>query len=210
MVEDEVLVMENMRKSTIKLYEIKPLLQDMARNKAKIDKFKFAYNKVEFEVVVLVERQPFELMFGVVGYNFSFILKLKKGYEIENLSDEVFYRLKDILKLKPSKEGFNSYKFLRYFAQKIPQKYSDKKIQPHEIAKYKKTIIPESEKIYFKGWKLYNNSNKHAKNFEKTRILLGDDAYIFCKNNDVSSCWTDNPQKRIDYYTPQKYYNKQS
>lgn len=73
----------------IKLYEIKPLLQDMARNKVKMDKFRFAYNQVQFEVIVLIEEAAFELLFGVLGHNLSFVLKLYKGYELENLPDNI-------------------------------------------------------------------------------------------------------------------------
>lgn len=189
----------------MKLYEIKPLLQDMAHNKVKIDKFKFLYNQVEFEVIVLIEREPFELLFGVIGHNYSFVLKLLKGYELENLPDEVFFKLCDILKLKPSKEGLTSFKFLRYVAERIPNHYSGRRPQPHEVAKYKKKDIPEAEKIYFCGWQFYTSENRHARNFEKTREWLGEEAYLFCKEHDISSCWTDKIGKRKNYYTPQDY-----
>ena len=36
----------------MKLYQIRPLLQDMGRNKAKQDKFSFMYNGVTFDVIV--------------------------------------------------------------------------------------------------------------------------------------------------------------
>ena len=46
----------------MKLYQIRPLLQDMGRNKAKLDKFSFSYANLRFEVIVLLEREPFELL----------------------------------------------------------------------------------------------------------------------------------------------------
>lgn len=190
----------------MRLYEIKPLLQDMARNNSKIDKFRFTYNDVVFEVIVLVERSPFELLFGVVGYNYSFSLTLKPGYELQELPDDVFFKLCDILNLKPSKEGLTSYKFLRYVAERIPTHYSGKKVQPHEIAIYKKRDVAEEDKIYFCGWRFYTNSeHKNARNFEKTKKWLGDEAYEFCKQNNISSCWTDIELKRKDYSSPQNY-----
>lgn len=192
----------------MKLYEIKPLLQDMGRNGAKIDKFIFKYNEVEFEVIVLIERSPFELLFGVIGYNYSFSLTLKAGYELQALPDKVFFRLCDILKLKPSKEGLTSTKFLEYVAKKIPPCYSGKKVQPHEVAIYKKRDVAEEDKIYFCGWKFYSDSEREAKNFDKTKKWLGDDAYEFCKKNNISSCWTDKDIKRKDFYSPQEYVSK--
>lgn len=94
------------------------MLQDMGRHGAKIDKFRFEYNKVVFEVIVLIERSPFELLFGVLGHNFSFSLTLKAGYELQGLPDNVFFRLCDILNLKAGKEGLTSSKFLQYVAKK--------------------------------------------------------------------------------------------
>lgn len=192
----------------MKLYEIKPLLQDMGRNNAQIDKFKFMYNKVEFEVIVLIERLPFELLFGVIGYNYSFSLTLRAGYELQELPDDVFYKLCDILNLKPGSESFTSYKFLKYVAQRIPTQYSKVKVQPHEIAKYKQRNVDEANKIYFCGWKFYESSERNAKNFDKTKKWLGDEAYEFCKRNNISSCWTDIDLKRKDYYSPQTYLKK--
>ena len=60
----------------MKLYQIRPLLQDMGRNKAKQDKFSFKYNGVTFDVIVFLEYTPFELLFGIVDHIFSFVLKL--------------------------------------------------------------------------------------------------------------------------------------
>lgn len=52
------------------------------------------------------------------------------------------------------------------------------------------------------------DSDRDARNFDKTRKWLGDDAYNFCKKNNISSCWTDKDIKRKDYYTPQEYLSK--
>ena len=180
----------------------------MGRNNAKIDKFRFTYNKVEFEVIVLIERSPFELLFGVIGYNYSFSLTLRAGYELQELPDEVFYKLCDILNLKPGRESLTSYKFLKYVAKRIPTRYSKTKIQPHEIAKYKQRNIDDAHKIYFCGSKFYEGSERHAKDLKKKKKWLGDEAYEFCKRNNISSCWTHIDLKRKDYYSPQEYLSQ--
>lgn len=187
----------------MKLPEIGPLLSDMGKNNAKMDKFKFTYNKVEFEVIIFIDRNPFELLFGILDENFSFILELKKGYQLSSLSDQDFYKLCDILDLKPGRETFTSFKFLKYFAGCLPIQYSQNNIQPHEIAWYKAKYVPEPEKIYFCGWRTYKpDSPQSAKNFEKTREFLGEKVYQFCKKNNISSRWTDESKKRINYYPP--------
>lgn len=182
--------------------EIGPLLSDMGKQGIKQEKIHFNYNNVRFEVIILLDQRPFELLFGLVGHNYSFILKMEDGYVLEKISDKVFYKLCDILKLKPAKGIFTSFEFLRYFASKIPVKCSRKKIEPHEIAIYKKNNIPDSEKIYFFGWGLHTRDGRDARNFDKTKELLGVATYEFCKLHNISSCWTPNITKRKDYFPP--------
>lgn len=187
----------------MKLIEIKPLLSDMGKNQVTIDQFTFMFNKVEFEVLVFTDRVPFQLLFGVLDKNFSFILELKAGYQLSSLSDQEFYMLCRILNLKPGKGSFTSSEFLRFFASQIPTHFSGKRVQPHEMAKYKAKDVPESEKIYFCGWKTYGPDSLHsAKNFEKTKEFLGESVYHFCKENNISSRWTAEPGKRKDYSSP--------
>lgn len=186
------------------LTNIKPLFYDMLYHNVTQDKFSFTYNKVVFDVVFLIERKPFELLFGIIDYNFSFTLNLYPGFQLQYIPDDVFWELRKILNLYPGKEGLTSFKFLKYFSERIPKKYSGKIIQPHQIAVYKKDI-PDSEKIYFKGWRTHISDGRTAQNFDKTRALLGDKAYDFCKENNISSCWSDKPNDRINYYPPENY-----
>lgn len=190
------------------LYEIKPLLQDMGRNKAKQDKFSFRYANLQFQVIVLIEREPFELLFGVVDHNFSFTLCLRRGFNLDDMPDDVYFYLRKLLKLQKCDEGLTSYKLMQYFASKIPKKYSGKKVEPHEIAVYKQQNVPESEKIYFKGWRSHETDGRHVQNLEKTRQWLGNDAYEYCKKYNISSCWSDRLSERKQYYSPDKHREK--
>lgn len=188
------------------LREIEPLLKDMGRNKVKQEKFSFSYGQTKFDVILLIERQPFELIFGIIDANFSFTLKLHPGYVLDNMEDLIFYKLCDILNLRPSRESLTSFKFLKYFASKIPKTYSGRKVQPDEIAVYIRPQIPDSLKIYFKGWQMHETDGKMARNLEKTRKLLGDEAYTFCKKYNISSCWSDKLSDKRTYFPPDEYY----
>ncbi len=117
-----------------------------------------------------------------------------QGFKLEPVPDEVFYKLCEILKLKPGKGTFTSWEFLKYFATKIPQHYSGKAISPHDIALYKRDKIEEKDKIYFKGWRRHDTDGKHARNLEKTKELLGDEAYAICCKYNISSCWSDHKE----------------
>lgn len=94
------------------------------------------------------------------------------------------------------------------FASKIPTKSTGRKIQPHEIAIYKRSQISDSTSIYFKGWRHHETDGCVVRNLEKTKKLLGDEAYRFCKEHNISSCWGKNPSDRINYYPPNEYQKK--
>lgn len=89
-------------------------------------------------------------------------------------------------------------------ATRIPTKYSRTNIEPHEIIPFKVKDIPEADKKYFCGWKMYKEDSPYnAKNFEKTRKILGESVYLFCKEHNISSCWTNEMKKRKDYNPPE-------
>lgn len=188
----------------MKLYEIKPLVNDMRKNNVLQDRFSFVYSKKRFDVVILLDREPYELLFGIIDENYFFTLKLFKGFELETLSDKVFYELCNILNLKPSKEEFNSFKFLKYFASRIPLKFSGNRIQPEDIAVFKSDKIDEKEKKYFKGWLTHVTDGRNARNLQKTKELLGDEAYKYCKEHNISSKWSDKLTDKQPYYPPNK------
>ena len=192
----------------MKLYQIYPLLQVMRRNKVKQDKFSFRYANLQFQVIFLIEREPYELLFGVVDHNFSFTLCLRKGFELDDMPDDVYFYLRRLMKLQKCDEVLTSYKLMQYFAARIPKQYSGKKVEPHEIAVYKQRNVPESEKIYFKGWRSHETDGRHVQNLEKTRQWLGDEAYEYCKKYNISSCWSEHPSERKQYYAPDKHREK--
>lgn len=184
------------------LSEIKNLLKSMKENDIQQEQIKFSYNSVKFDVIFLIDRIPYELLFGIVDHNYSFILKMYKGYQLENIPEKVFRDLCKILNLKAGKEGLTSFKFLKNFASKIPEKTSLKKIQPHVLAQYLKSEIEESKKIYFCGWRPHFKDKKRVRNLEKTRKLLGEKIYQYCDKNNISSCWTAEEGKRKDFFSP--------
>lgn len=150
----------------------------------------------------LINRKPFELMFGCVGHGkCNFILTMEKGYMLSPISDEVFETLCRVLHLSYRGDRFTSYKFLQHVASKVPQKYSGHKIQPHEVAQVRNDI-PDKEKIYFVRWYPHIRDNKNAKNIEKTRKLCGEKAADFCERNNISSCWSAEIADAHDYYDP--------
>lgn len=186
--------------------KIRPLYDDMKRIGKFQEKFEFPIHGsndiiVYFEVIFLIDRAPFELLIGARGYTLAFILQVKSGFRTE-LSDEIYYQICEILNLNYSKNHFSSAKFLDTLDCAAPTHCSPLRVQPHEVAYYKKREIPECEKIYFLGWNDHQLDGRTARNFQKTRELLGDAVADFCEKNNISSLWTDIPNERKDYCTP--------
>lgn len=184
--------------------KLRILYQDMLKEKKMQEKFKFQINKVIFEAIFLADRHPFELLIGVKEHQFAFVLQVRQtrnGF-ITELPDNIYYRICDILKLSWSKDHFSSYAFFQRVDAAIPHCCSNNSVEPHEIAYYKKRDIAEDEKIYFCGWNDHIADGRKARNFGKTRLLLGDAIAEFCRKNNISSMWTDVKKERMKYGKP--------
>ncbi|WP_195571769.1 DUF6037 family protein [Paenibacillus sp. 1001270B_150601_E10] len=183
----------------MKLDGIIPLYNDMRQLSLKRYRFGFKYNNVTFDVFFFIDESPYKLMFGVKAENFYFEMDIKKGFVIDpTLPKDKYSELCRILGLQfdPTNKFKPAY-FFAEFNKNIPVKADKKNTpKPHEIAVYR-TDVEEADKIYFMGWldNTINGNKVTLKNLEKTRLLLGDDAYIRCKAKNVSSRWTDEIKK---------------
>lgn len=188
-----------------KLRNFHSLYADMKAKGKPREKFQFAINHIRFEVIFLIDREPFELLVGVREKQFAFILQVMRGFMTE-LPENVYFNLCEILELNFSDNHFSSVAFLQDIDAAVPLKCSQDSVQPHEIAYYKRDVLDEN-KIYFCGWNDHLADGRKAHNFEKTRKWLGVEVANFCIKNNISSMWTDNPQECKNYVDPQGLHN---
>ena len=66
---------------------IPALYRDMMRQGIVREAFNFTINGVTLKSIFLIDRKPFELIVGVVGTQFGFIIKLYKGFTAEWLNE---------------------------------------------------------------------------------------------------------------------------
>lgn len=181
------------------------LYNDMKANDIKRYKFIFSYNNVIFDVFFFVDEQPFKLAFGVKAENFYFELEVNRGFIINPNIGDKYLKLIEVLGLKYNPQSpFKTIHFFSEFNQKVPQNADKKnKWQPHDTAYYKKNV-EESEKIYFCGWFDNEKVGKHVKpkNLEKTKEVLGNEAYEMCSRKNISSCWTADKSSAIEFFLP--------
>ncbi|WP_028401076.1 DUF6037 family protein [Ectobacillus panaciterrae] len=183
-----------------------PLYRDMKDQGLNRYKFDFIFNKVHFDVFFFIDESPFKLMFGVKMKNFYFEIDLHKGFKINTYLGEKYGELCKVLGLEyDPNSSFKSSYFFQEFNQKIPSNaHRNSYPKPYEVALYRRDV-EEADKIYFWGWLSHETTGKNVRpeNLEKTRILLGVDAYEACKRNNISSKWTDDKRKAITVTMPE-------
>ena len=185
----------------IKLTSIMQLHEKMRANEINRYKFEFKCAKAIFDVFYFIDKEPYILLFGAKGTTFSFIVEVSQEYLIETeLDNDVYNKLCDILGLKsdPIKK-FSPYLFFDYFNDHIPNGFNMKnETKPQDIAVY--SNVHKKDKIYFYGWR--NNDLRgdtvSKENLEKTRSLLGEEIYMICKKQNISSCWSSHVTKAGD------------
>lgn len=181
---------------------LRELCISIRKNKKSLEQFEFEYRNtgIIFDCIIDIDTEPFEIMMGIKGVEFSCILYVKKGFVTE-MKDEDFYRLRDILKLEKGETPFTSFVFLKYLDSKFPKESSREIVSvehiiPHRINKL--TSEERKEGFIFAGWLSHKGKNNgHVRNLNKTRLLLGEQTAKYCEKNDISSKWTTDESRRI-------------
>jgi len=190
----------------MKLDHLENLYRDMT--KLHIDRYRFTYTygNSTFDVFFFADERPFTLLFGLRGENFSFKIEVQKGFIIKvSFDKDTYYKLIDFLKItSSSKNPFTPKSFLIDFNKHIPKTANVNNIpKPQEILRYRNNI-EEAHKIYFWQWR--NNTIRgqqvSVENLNKTKQLLGYQAYEICRNRNISSCWTDDSTQEENIIPP--------
>lgn len=164
--------------------------------------FSFSYNHFRFDVIFSIHDNKYELLVGIHSVNFAFILEIDSQYTT-SLDEQTFFHLCKILNLKPSKESFTSFIFLKLLSDKMPFVSSGNQASYKNIIPFRHLKkIDESEKIYFRGWNDHKLDHKKARNFEKTEFYFGKNVANYCKKNNISSIWSSTPNDASKYYNP--------
>ena len=161
--------------------------------------FPFRRNHKEFDVFFFADMKPYELMFGLVGGQWSFSVKVLEGYRVNTWLGDDYYGLCKALDLEHDPNNtFRPVDFFKDLNLKVPSEISrDSEVEPQDVARYCRDI-EEADKIYFVGWRPHPDPEVRdvtKRNLEKTRRLLGEVAYLRCREYRISTAWTDDPEK---------------
>lgn len=185
---------------------LKHLFKSMKNNNLKRCQFHFSMGKAVFDVFFFIDETPYTLMLGAKGQNFYFEVPVKQGFIIEStLDNNVYTDLCKILGLKFDPDRpFSPKIFFGELDKNIPHSVGNQNVpKPHHVAIYRKNV-EENDKIYFTGWLDNTKQSKKVspENLKKTKLLLGNEAFLKCQQKNISSCWSADANRAKDYFMP--------
>ncbi len=175
------------------LPKLKELYKDMMSKNVTSARFQYQHNKTAFDILFLIDRKPFQLLFGAIGHKCAFIVNVLLGFEIGTaIRPESAYKdLLDALGVTPDPANrFRTSDFFASFSKSIPETIPAK--QPTRQTAIRAAIDDGIDKLFFSHWRNNGEKGGHVTNdnVEKTRIAFGKEIANSCQERNISSCWT--------------------
>jgi len=147
-------------------------------------------------VFFFVDTKPYGLLLGARGRNVAIEVAVQLGYVINTYLGDQFGSLCDALGIRPNPNNpFSSRAFFEEFAAAIPSRLPlNHRVKPNDLLVYRPRAGTRDGHL-FCGWQdnTTRGRNVTPENLEKTRLILGERIFRKCKDKNVSSCWTDDP-----------------
>ncbi|WP_422823783.1 DUF6037 family protein [Variovorax robiniae] len=168
-------------------------------------KFAFRFRTLVFSVIYIADQFPHELLFGCRANNLFFVVKVRRDYSVSTYLGEAYGALVRALELHPNRANpFSPAVFFNEFAEVVPVATNAGRTPSiTEIAIHSRDV-EDADKIYFFGWLTHDGktSSSSKKNLAKTLRLCGYATYQFCSRHNISSRWTDDATKEVQYCEP--------
>lgn len=188
----------------MKAIAFKPLTDDMKANGIDKEHYRFDYNGFRFDVILSIVSNGYEILVAIHTHNWGCVLNMN-NYFIVEMKDEDYYNLRKLLHLDWNTNHFNSSLFLRILSEKAPTHSSRAGVDYHELRQYLPyRHVEEENKIYFCGWNDHTKDKRTAHNFDKTEFYLGKIVADYCRQNNISSLWSDIPRDEKRFTEPWK------
>lgn len=187
------------------LTRLRELHANMRANDITRCRFNYTYQTIQFDVFFLTDQNPYILMFGIIGHNAAFKVEVHPGYNITpRIPNDIYTLICNILGLQADVNNpFRPMVIFEHFNENMNVNINrNNRAQSHQIAPYHPDV-EEADKIYFLGWR-NNASHEHVgdSNLDKTRRLLGEEAYLFSLQNNISTRWTADIAAAVEFFYP--------
>lgn len=170
-------------------------LEQIARDKnLSIIIFSFRYQDINYKCFY---KQGGEIIaIAPAGHDFAINIFIKEN-EVDNyLEERVYLKLKEIHNGKLKTKAFCKNMFDAMFNLTGDMALKSNLNFCISYQQTKRNNIAEDNKVYFFCWSRSHTGRKPTKkNLEKTKTFFGEEVYLICKINNVSSRWKDKSKK---------------
>jgi hypothetical protein len=194
-----------------------PLYVDMQTKGISRQRFDYVHRQgareIIFNVVFICEQRPAYLLFGARGETpmaFLFEAYVRDGRLETNgsLESDEYKALCNLLDLAYDPQNkFSPRRFLAQFNDSpIPRHATDIAVPtPNEVPAPKR-IVSDSDRPFFVGWRNNGDSgNVTDLNYKRTEFAFGRRHADFCRNQNISSCWTARHEERGPIVLPEGF-----
>ena len=183
----------------MRLYELGNLrlLHDDLKEKGKTrTAFPITINSKPFTCIFLADIRPLRLYLITPGPKKEFYeMEVFKEYCVSYVIVDYKMLIKYLGLDREEQQKFTQEEFLRILNGKIPKRF-DRLPSYSEVVRAASSCrdITSEERCYFCGWKRNpNDKDVRYENYEKTRAAFGDELADLCREKNVSSRWTADP-----------------
>ncbi|MDD1795112.1 DUF6037 family protein [Enterovibrio sp. ZSDZ42] len=180
----------------VEMTNLKALHQSMLRIKTDMQQFQVKTGSASFDCLFSTRDAPFVLTLTSRGASPKFFrFDVVGGYKIKPYFGEDYSELAALLN-----SGANTGQkliprnFLEQLNSAIPSKANEKNVPPpQEIIRLRPDITEQRDRPYFDTWMYWTQeSGRHpsTENLEKTKLVLGRDAWEYSKEMNASSKWS--------------------
>lgn len=178
----------------MKLFNTKKLHKELLAKGYTRGQFKVEYEGIPVTVAFFAEGSPYLL--GVLIGQEPFIFQIHPGYLVQtSLPYSEYCKLASCLGFSKER-SFHLVEFLQFIENNVPPVEEVGFIPPWLALKFF-TGVQDPSKAIFLGFQKITEGSPSASNLEKTKYLLGEEAYNLCMQFNLSSKWGRDPSKSL-------------
>lgn len=176
------------------------LATSMQAQRIDVQLFEHRHGCARFDVFFFMG-QPSEMLIGARGADppLAFSVEVHAGGRLNPFLGDHYGALCEFLGLRPNPDNpFSPSAFFQQMELSVPLVAQHGRVPaPVTVARY--CQMEDADKLYFVGWRdnASRGTSVSKENLEKTRRLLGWNAFDLCKRGNVSSCWTDDAARAV-------------
>jgi len=154
--------------------------------------FTFNYQDINYKCFYSLHGKA--IIIAPEDYNIAFNICIEDNKLDNFIDEETYLKLKKIHQNLSTKAFFNS--MLDVIENLTPGMVLNFNKEFYKVHRNKVNNDNENGRVYFYCWSRSRSKRKPTKkNLEKTRMFFGEEIYLICKLNNISSRWKDKPTK---------------